>query len=101
MSIELAKRVLTENSHVLYGIFGTIKVSGYFPPIQFLDQFFSQGSDPCDQDGRMDNWKPFVLSENEYKTIANWWVSNHPGTVEDDLGQASWDSWALEIVEME
>jgi hypothetical protein len=101
MSIELAKSVLTENSQVLFGIFGTIKVSGYFPPRKFLNQFFSQGSDPCDQDGRMDNWKPFSINDNEYEAILNWWVSIYPNTVVDDLGQESWGSWSLEIVEME
>ena len=101
MNIDLAKSVLAENSNVLYGIFGTIKISGYFPPRKFLNQFFSQGSDPCDQDGRMDCWKPFTLSENEYNAILTWWLSKYPDANLDDLGQESWDSWSLEIVEME
>jgi hypothetical protein len=61
-SVETAKKVLTANTAVLYGIFGTIESSGYFPPSKFLNQFLAQGNDPCDQDGRMSKWPPFTLS---------------------------------------
>jgi len=41
--IALAKRVLTEDTKVLYGIFGIINTSGYFPPHKFLNEFFLIG----------------------------------------------------------
>ena len=63
--LELAKKVLKENSEVLYGTFGIIESSGFFPPINFLNDFLKIGSDPCDQDGRMDNWKPFSLNDKK------------------------------------
>ncbi|WP_444919627.1 hypothetical protein ACJJID_11575 [Microbulbifer sp. CnH-101-G] len=101
MGVERAKRVLTENSKVLYGIFGIVELSGYFPPHNFLNQFLMQGNDPCDQDGRMDNWPPFKLSSREYNLVKDWWCSINPGTVVDDLGEESWSDWAVEIIERE
>jgi hypothetical protein len=71
--INLAKKVLLENTKVLYGIFGIINTSGFFPPRGFLNEFLEGGSDPCDQDGRMDSWIPFELSESEYEIIKKWW----------------------------
>ena len=50
-NIDHAKRVLEDNTNVLYGIFGIISGSGCFPPLLFLNEFFLAGSDPCDQDG--------------------------------------------------
>ena len=55
--IAKSKNILTENTNVLYGIFGIISTSGYFPSFYFLNEFLMQGSDPCDQDGRMEEWK--------------------------------------------
>jgi hypothetical protein len=37
-SVELAKNILSENAQVLYGIFGQIESSGYFPPKEFLNR---------------------------------------------------------------
>src|ERR1700687_1673171 len=51
--LDIAKQVLAANEAVLYGIFGVIGSSGYFPPRDFLNDFLRQGTDPCDQDGRM------------------------------------------------
>jgi len=99
MSLKLAKNVLTENSKVLYGIFGVIESSGFFPPREFLNQFLLQGNDPCDQDRRMDNWPPFELNEIEYEKVKKWWLSIHPGSIVDDLGEENWDDWAVEIIE--
>jgi hypothetical protein len=101
MSIESAKKVLAENSKVFYGIFGAIKASGYFPPRKFLNQFFERGSDPCDQDGRMDNWTPFELTEEEYDAILKWWFEDHPDVSVNDLGADNWNEWQSEIIEME
>lgn len=65
-NVALAKRILSDNSKVLYGIFGIINTSGYFPPCSLLNEFLMAGNDPCDQDGRMKNWKPFKLSSEEH-----------------------------------
>ncbi|AOE50247.1 hypothetical protein [Kangiella sediminilitoris] len=99
MSIKLAKSILTENSKVLYGIFGLIESSGFFPPRNILNQFLEQGYDPCDQDGRMDNWKPFTLNNEEYQVIANWWLSQHPVSSINDLGVSHWDDWSVKIID--
>ncbi len=97
--IALAKKVLSENTKVLYGIFGIIEASGYFPPRDFLNEFFLGGSDPCDQDGRMESWLPFALSAEEYNLIQLWWHSKYPGTVVDSLNSESWNDWVQEILE--
>ena len=97
--IEKAKNVLTENSQVLYGIFGVVRGSGFFPPRLFLNEFLSAGSDPCDQDGRMASWVPFELTAEEYLEIKKWWVSLYPNTIEDALAQSSWQEWSVAIIE--
>jgi hypothetical protein len=97
--VDEAKRILIENSKVLYGIFGIVKGSGYFPPNEFLNQFLLKGSDPCDQDGRMKDWKPFALSSDNYLLVKEWWVRENPGTVEDSLGADDWMEWTLKILE--
>ena len=97
--IEKAKNVLTDNSKVLYGIFGVIRYSGFFPSRIFLNEFLRAGSDPCDQDGRMASWVPFELAVEEYLEIKEWWVSQYPNTIEDALGQISWRDWTVEIIE--
>jgi len=97
--VALAKKVLSENTKVLYGIFGIIETSGYFPPRDFLNEFFLGGSDPCDQDGRMDSWIPFELSAEEYNLIQLWWQSKYPGTVVNKLNSESWNDWVQEILE--
>ncbi len=100
MSVERAKEVLTENSNVLYGIFGFIETTWFFPPRNFLNVFLQQGSDPCDQDRRMNPWTPFILSESEYEDVKEWWLSKHPGTVVDDLGESRWNGWTVHLREM-
>lgn len=97
--IEKAKDILAENSKVLYGIFGVIKGSGLFPPRVFLNEFLKAGSDPCDQDGRMENWVPFELTVEEYLEIKEWWLLLYPNTIEDALEQTSWLDWSVEIIE--
>ena len=94
-----AKRVLSANEAVLYGIFGVIGSSGVFPPRAFLNEFLARGSDPCDQDGRMDGWEPFAVSPEEYPELVAWWVAGHPGAVEDGLGVACWDDWVQEVLD--
>ena len=97
-SLEVAKKVLSENTEVPYGIFGRISCSGYFPPRDLLNEFLIHGSDPCDQDGRMDRWTPFLLSTEDYFILKKWWITNHPDTVEDSLGVDCWNDWVLEIL---
>ncbi|URG53896.1 hypothetical protein IG605_006225 [Pectobacterium quasiaquaticum] len=99
-NINNAKRILDENTKVLYGIFGVISSSGYFPPLPFLNEFFLVGSDPCDQDGRMGCWRPFTLILSEYEVVKEWWFASHPGTVESRLGCECWGDWVQELLEM-
>ncbi|MHB1557686.1 MAG: hypothetical protein ACYC61_09420 [Isosphaeraceae bacterium] len=96
---ESAKRVLEANERVRYGIFGHIGFSGYFPPRCFLNEFFMQGHDPCDEDRRMPPWPPFSLDGEEYDDLKAWWLASHPGDVEDDLGVATWDEWVDQILD--
>ncbi len=96
-NLELAKKVLFENSKVLYGVFGVIEGSGYFPPRLFLNEFLMTGSDPCDQDGRMDRWTPFSLSVDEYLSLKDWWIDSHPNEIEDALGTDCWNDWVMEV----
>jgi hypothetical protein len=98
--IDLTKKVLSENTKVLYGIFGVIDTSGYFPPLPFLNEFLMGGSDPCDQDGRMECWEPFELSAEEYAIILSWWQSKYPNTVENNLSAENWSDWVQEILEL-
>lgn len=93
-----AKRVLADNEDVLYGIFGIIGISNVFPPREFLNEFFAGGNDPCDQDSRMGTWHSFTVSQQEYLEIKNWWVTGHPGAIEDDLGVSNWDDWVQEVL---
>jgi len=98
-NIHNAKRVLDENTKVLYGIFSIIDGSGYFPPLPFLNEFFIAGSDPCDQDSRMGHWRPFKLTPFEYEEVKAWWVSSRSGTVESPLNSECWSDWIQEILE--
>ncbi len=98
-AVKAGKRVLAANEAVLYGIFGVVGSSGVFPPREFLNEFLSRGYDPCDQDQRMGKWQPFTLSPEEYLEIKAWWVSNHPGAVEDSLGAADWSEWGQELLD--
>lgn len=100
-TIETAMRVLKADEEVLYGIFGIIGTSAYFPPRDFLNEFFMVGSDPCDQDGRMSLWEPFALTPVEYDEVKAWWVTDHPGTVESDLGVGCWRDWVQVILNPE
>ena len=94
-----AKRVLEANEAVRFGIFGIISGSGYFPPRAFLNEFLGLGSDPCDQDQRMGTWAPISLSPEEYHDVLSWWVSRHPGAVEDSFGVERWGDWVQEILD--
>ena len=49
-AVDAAKRVLAAGEAVLYGIFGVIGGSGYFPSLEFLNEFLMVGCDSCDQD---------------------------------------------------
>ncbi len=97
-SVELAKWVLVADEEVEFGIFGQIGYSGFFPPREFLNEFLMSGHDPCDQDGRMPAWTPFVVSPEEYAALKAWWTTLHAGAVEDDLGAACWGDWVQEIL---
>ena len=99
--INIVKTILLENVKVLYGIFGVIKTSGYFPPRNFFNEFLIQGSDPCDQDGRMEKWIPFTLNEEEYIIIKDWWVDLYPNTNVDALNQNSWREWVQVILDLD
>jgi hypothetical protein len=100
-AVDAAKRVLAADEAVPYGIFGVVGRSGYFPPRDFLNEFLMVGSDPCDQDERMDDWQPFVLSPEEYDELKAWWVFGHPGSVASDLGVGSWNDWVQMILNPE
>jgi hypothetical protein len=95
----LAKRILADNSVVLFGIFGMVETSGFFPPREFLNEFLMVGYDPCDQDGRMASWVPFELSIEGYQLVKDWWIEKHPGTVEDSLSANSWNDWVQCILD--
>jgi hypothetical protein len=94
-----AKQVLMIDEKVLYGIFGFIGSSGYFPPREFLNEFLMGGSDPCDQDGRMSHWRPFAVSAEEYRDLKEWWAARYADAVEDSLGVENWDDWVQEILD--
>jgi hypothetical protein len=100
-AVDAAKRVLTSNEKVLYGIFGLIGGSGYFPPHEFLNEFLMLGSDPCDQDARMGHWQTFALSSDEYEEVKMWWISGHPGTMVSHLGVGCWNDWIQTILNPE
>lgn len=97
-NIVKAINILDENSKVLYGIFGMIDSSGYFPPCDFLNEFLFHGSDPCDQDYRMGEWKPFILTTQEYDIVKKWWCELHPKTIESHLDCECWDDWTQKIL---
>jgi hypothetical protein len=97
-AVKTAKRVLEADEAVLYGIFGVIRGSGYFPLREFLNEFLMGGNDPCDQDGRMSGWQPFALSPEEYDEIKAWWAAGHPGAVASDLGVGCWSDWVQVIM---
>lgn len=94
-----AMRVLSGNLEVKFGIFGTICLSGYFPPRLFLNEFLMGGNDPCDQDCRMEPWSPFALSAEDYDTVKAWWISRHQRTIVDALGADCWEDWVQEMLE--
>jgi hypothetical protein len=96
--LDIAKQVLAADEAVPYGIFGLIGSSGYFPPHGFLNEFLMRGYDPCDQDRRMDAWRPFVLSPEDYRELKAWWFAAHSGAVEGDLGAVCWDDWVQVIL---
>jgi hypothetical protein len=96
--VQTAKRVLAANTVVQHGIFGAINSSGFFPPMKFLNQFLVMGNDPCDQDGRMGDWPPFILADQEYLEVKEWWIATHAGVTEDNLGADCWDDWIEKIL---
>ncbi len=100
MNTEIAKNVLSENAKVLFGIFGVIESSGYFPPRRLLNEFLSGGSDPCDQDQRMERWTPFTLNELEYEDVKRWWLSEHPDAIVDDFSVSNWSEWSVHLIHM-
>lgn len=97
-SLEEAKRVLTANESVPYGIFGVVSSSDVFPPYEFLNEFFAQGSDPCDQDFRMGKWVPFRLTLEEYSAIKLWWSEQHPNATEERLHVTNWYDWVQALL---
>jgi hypothetical protein len=101
-SFELAqaKKVLLANSIVLYGVFGVIEGSGYFPPRSFLNEFLLSEHDPCDRDSRMGRWEAFSLSDEDYLVLKQWWICRNPDTVEDSLGSNCWSEWVETVFEI-
>jgi hypothetical protein len=99
-TVELVKQILTANTKVLHGLFGIIEASGYFPPRLFLNEFLMHGSDPRDQDARMDSWTPFALSADDYSVVKIWWLQDHPDAIEDTLDENCWTDWMVKILEM-
>jgi len=99
-NIENAKTVLLENARVLYGIFGVVASSNYFPPRDLLNEFLMGGSDPCDQDERMAPWQPFALSPEEFAAVQQWWCELHPDAVTDALGATYWSEWTRELLDL-
>ena len=95
--VQRAVDVLSRNSKVQFGIFGVIDGSGVFPPREFLNAFLMGGSDPCDQDNRMDTWTPFELSEDEFKVVFSWWNIGRNRSVVDARDCDSWSDWSVEI----
>lgn len=93
-----AQQIPGENTNVLYGLFGMIDASGYFPPLVFLNTFLMAGSDPCDQDGRMDQWRPFSLNETEYAEVKAGSIASRPGTLESALNCTCWEDWVQTIL---
>ncbi len=91
--------VISRNSNVEYGIFGIIDSSKFFPPRELLNTFLFRGSDPCDQDARMDSWEPFELSEDEFDLLFSWWKCAHKHSVVDALSCDNWSDWSVEIIE--
>lgn len=98
-NVERAKTVLLQNTKILYGIFGVIACSNYFPPRELLNEFLMGGIDSCDQDGRMPPWQPFALLPEEYVAIEAWWSELNPGTCTDRLAAANWSEWAVAVLE--
>lgn len=98
-NIENAQRILRTNSAILFGIFGAIEASNYFPPQDFINEFFLAGSDPCDQDGRMSDWKPFELNADEYLIVKDWWMALHPDAEVNSLGVTCWRDWVQKIID--
>lgn len=96
---DLATTILEENTKILYGIFGVVIASGFFPTWHILNGFFSQGNDPCDQDGCMEAWRPFELDEEEYFVLLEWWLTVYPNSRVESFGVESWDDWIVEVVE--
>lgn len=95
----LANAILLRDKHVMYGIFGLVAASGCFPPRPLLNEFLAQGCDPCDQDGRMESWPPFALSDAQYLLVSEQWIATHPGATVDALGVGCWADWASKIIE--
>jgi hypothetical protein len=98
--IQTAQRILAADENVLYGIFGVVAASSFFPPHKFLNEFLVVGNDPCDQDNRMPSWNPFELSIDEYSDVKTWWISKHPGTTLSSLDVDNWDDWIQEVLEL-
>lgn len=97
-NVNKAISIIDENTKVLYGVFGIINGSGYFPPLDFLNEFFIRGSDPCDQDSRMGEWHPFSINADEYEEVKSWWMSFNEGAIESNLNCKCWDDWVQEIL---
>ena len=100
-AVERAKKVLADDERALYGVFGLVASSDLFPSMSLLNEFLSEGYDPCDQDGRMASWAPFSLSTEEFENVKSWWRESHPNTKEDALGATSWNEWVQAILNRE
>ncbi len=99
IEVTKVKKILSENLKVPYGIFGVIESTRYFPPRELLNQFLYKGYDPCVQYGKMNNWKPTVLNENQYSSIVEWWQIEHSNIKVDSLDKTNWNEWTNAILE--
>ena len=67
---------------------------GLFPPRDVANSFFACGYDDL-PDEEVLEWEPFELSEDEYRSLFEWWEATHPGSRIDRLGlrQAEFSLW--------
>ncbi|AJQ95072.1 hypothetical Protein YC6258_03034 [Gynuella sunshinyii YC6258] len=47
----------------------------------------------------MEQWLPFELNEEEYRTVILWWQESHPKVIESSLSTESWHDWMQEVLE--
>lgn len=90
---ELVKDII--NTSITFRI---IENGMYFPPIEVLNEYLGQGTDPADQDNVYPDWQPIKVDELTYQETKKWWLCKHPNAKEDwlelDISEA--DFWFSE-----